>query len=61
MPKFSQFHLYIVAAAVASVAAFAWPHTWAEVLTPSFLMPALASIAATIAGILAKAPSKEGE
>ena len=61
MPKFSRFHVYIIAAAIASVAAFAWPHTWAEVFAPSFLMPALGSIAATVFGILAKAPWKEEE
>lgn len=58
MPKFSQYHVYIAAAAIASVAAFAWPHTWSEVFAPSFIVPALASIAATVAGILAKAPGK---
>jgi hypothetical protein len=49
-------HIYILAAAVASVAAFAWPHTWGEVFAPSFIVPAVAGVAATVAGILAKSP-----
>jgi phosphate/sulfate permease len=59
MPKFDRFHYLVIAAAVASVAGFAWPHTWAEVFAPSFIMPALGAIAAAVVGILSKAPSKE--
>lgn len=57
--KISSFHIFVVATALAAVAGFAWPHTWSEVLAPSFIMPALATIAAAVAGILAKSPSKE--
>jgi hypothetical protein len=54
-------HVYIIAAAIASLAAFAWPHTWAEVFAPSFIIPAIASLAATVAALLAKSvvPKKE--
>ena len=59
LPKFSTYHVFLMASAVAALGTIAWPQTWAEVLKPSFVMPALVLVATTVAGILSRAPAEK--